>query len=1258
MTHPLDQSIDRIRSAARRIALCYGIGLSLAALVGGLLLVGLLDYYLRVEFVPLRIFLSLAVLLATAVAVFRFLLPALRLRPTEVAVAQRLQDRFPELGDKLASAVEFLRQPEESATAGSAMLRRAVIVDATVDVKKLNLREVLDPRPMQKALLAAGLGLLILTAIALAWPDLARIGFYRVANPLGSAQWPRTNDLKFREVKERMAAGQMFDVVLVDLHSNMPDDAQIEYRLGDDAGSRTISEPMRRLGATMTASRENVQRSFSYRAVGGDDHTMGWIKLTVVEPAKLESLSVTMRPPEYTGWPQETSSGAIAALVGTKLEIRGQASKPLSAVALKHENGSSVAGRIEPDGRSFVVPASGSEPLLVKDSGSYWIELTDNEGVVGGADRRYAIRAVPDEAPTVALEKPTSDLYLTAQATVPLRILAKDRLALQAVDLHYTRSDKSAEAAHKTSLYAGPEKVPTTDKKGLAVAAEEGERRLLEHELNLAELTLPAGTQLAIHATASDYRPAVGQSPTVRVFIITPRELEERLARQQAQVLGDLARALKLEREARARVTELEIQMKQVGQLGKGDLDQLQAAELQQRDVRRMLTGSAEAARNQIAGVLEQLANNKLNSPEIQRRMGALGGMLDALERQQLPAAERELTTALKNGQIDQDRGSSVDKDAATKKDAAPKNAASKDAAPKDATPRNAETDRALSSAGQQQDQVIDALDKAISDLKRWDKYREYSRDLSGIEQRQQKAREQTADLLSKTLGRDMKDLAPQEVADLKKQAEKQAELAREFNKVVEGMQKTHGELEQSDPLAAQSLEDAMAQAAEKGVAQKMTSAASKIDQNQVAGAMRQQAEAGQGLQEMLDVLSNRREQELSRLVQKLREAEKKLADLRKEQSALRKKMQQAAKKTDPEERRREMQRLAREQQELQKEALRLARQLQRLDARKPADKLAGAGARMGKSGQQGQAGQPQQADDEAAAAEKDLEQAEQQLAQERRQAEIDLVQEQLIRLKDQLQGLRQQQQMFLDETKRLEALRDRQQRLTRGQEVSVSNLARNQAGLGHDVAQAARKLAAAEGFGLALERASADMTRAATSLARLNTGDEPQQAQKRALSRLKLVLDALQPDKPESDMEDPGGSGQPQPGAKPPQQQPPGDGIHTLQELKLLKLMQQDVRERTDAVEARKREGEPLAENDVRELGELAEEQGRLADLMLKLSEPDAPAPEDNPDKLPGADPAGDKQNEKGDSEPADGEPAPKIKEETQPVEPTPGSE
>src|SRR5206468_4154507 len=139
---------------------------------------------------------------------------------------------------------------------------------------------------------------------------------------------------------------------------------------------------------------------------------------------------------------------------------------------------------------------------------------------------------------------------------------------------------------------------------------------------------------------------------------------------------------------------------------------------------------------------------------------------------------------------------------------------------------------------------------------------------------------------------------------------------------------------------------------------------------------------------------------------------------------------------------------------------------------------------------------------------------------------------------------------------------REEQGRLTRGQQASVTDLSRAQRGLGDETSKMAARLSAAEGFSMALKRGATEMGRAADLLDQIQTGAESQHAQQRALDRLALVLEALQDDKPEKekDMENPGGMGPP-PGGQPP---PPSDGLHTLSELKLLKLMQEDVRLRT----------------------------------------------------------------------------------------------
>ena len=80
-------------------------------------------------------------------------------------------------------------------------------------------------------------------------------------------------------------------------------------------------------------------------------------------------------------------------------------------------------------------------------------------------------------------------------------------------------------------------------------------------------------------------------------------------------------------------------------------------------------------------------------------------------------------------------------------------------------------------------------------------------------------------------------------------------------------------------------------------------------------------------------------------------------------------------------------------------------------------------------------------------------------------------------------------------------------------------------------------------------------------------------------------------------------------------QGQPP-DGIQNIAQLKLLKLMQESLRQRTADLETIAAAREWTAAEQA-EVAQLAMEQGQLAELLLKLSEP----VEEDPDSLPDLD-------------------------------------
>ncbi len=319
------------------------------------------------------------------------------------------------------------------------------------------------------------------------------------------------------------------------------------------------------------------------------------------------------------------------------------------------------------------------------------------------------------------------------------------------------------------------------------------------------------------------------------------------------------------------------------------------------------------------------------------------------------------------------------------------------------------------------------------------------------------------------------------------------------------------------------------------------------------------------GLDELLDIMASRHESDLRGLVKKLREAEDKLADLRHQQAGLQKQLQALTEQlnqagADKESINRQLERLSRQEKQIQQDTQRLARQLQRLQADRAAKTATQAGGESGQAAAAAEHGDAEKADAEAQAAERDLDDAQRQVAETRRQAERDLAQEQLAKVSEEIKSLAERQGHVVDETMAYDQHRSSPEGLNKAQSQSVRDLAWAQSDLGSETTQTAEKIAEAEVFHLALQEAADEMAAAATLLAKLDTGTETQQAAGRALERLRQIIAALASDKDEADdkpdSDKPGGAD-----AAGDQQ---GEEIANLSEIKLLKMMQDQLNQRT----------------------------------------------------------------------------------------------
>ncbi len=844
--HPLSQKIALLQRQLiwrrRALAACW---IGATAIVTAFVL-GLLDYLVQFNDPGLRIMATVAFMVIVAWAVYRWWYLPQQQRLAPLVVARRVEARFPKLHDSLASAVEFLQQSEHDETAGSAQLRRLVIAEAHTNIEGLPLNDVIERGPLRRATFSLAMAVAAAVLCVVVDASAVRTALARLAAPLGGTQWPRQDQLEFREVPKQLAVGQTLELELIDKAGTLPDDVTIEYAFSRNGGRDVTSEPMKRAGDAMVARRENVSQSFAFRAKGGDDNTMPWHFVEVKELPRLSTMAITIHPPAYTGLPIRPAERHLNVIAGTGIEVSGTTSAPIRAARILQERGQPIAGAITADDAGHKDRAFRIDPKqwVATQSGPYRLEL-GGEGSLAGVVGQWNLRVEADSPPSVSWQRPGDDLYVLAKAVVPIEIVVKDDLAIQRVDLTYDRNDKSeSERATRPkeppiALYRGPEKPvirPAND------GSARGESRVVEYSWDLAPLQLPAGAVLTIQAEASDYRPAIGHTVGPRRFsIINPDELEARLADRQLQIARQIERALAIERKTREDMHRVEIQLRDTGGLTQRDRISLQTAEPNQKSVARMLVDPAEGVPPLVVAILNEIEINRLEHSEMSETMNRLAVDVKQLSAEPLSTAERELTSARKAVE-----SVASDKDLA---DSAP--------LPMDAAQLDS-LSHSLAALTNSQEEVIATLERVVSELSGKTDYRRLVRQIAELRE-DQIAHEKLArgEIGIESLPLEINELSRAQRANLNKAAAGQTAIAGRFAKIEQSMDQLNRQLANDKDAMAGKLTDAVEFSRQRAIGTHMQQTASDLSENRVGQALEREHQMADDLQQLLNLLRN-----------------------------------------------------------------------------------------------------------------------------------------------------------------------------------------------------------------------------------------------------------------------------------------------------------------------------------------------------------------------------------------------------------------
>ena len=298
-------------------------------------------------------------------------------------------------------------------------------------------------------------------------------------------------------------------------------------------------------------------------------------------------------------------------------------------------------------------------------------------------------------------------------------------------------------------------------------------------------------------------------------------------------------------RRARGQVLGLEIRVRETGKLEQADIDRLQSAEFSQREIVRGLTDRNDGLPALVLSVLADLDMNRVDDPDFARRMEGLLTEFDRLQREHFSAIGSELTAAVKGG-------------------------LSRLQSPSTTAARYVEDATCLACAGKHQQHVVESLEDLLGQLRQWDDYRRFQRDVAQLLRDQEEVARGAAELGRQTLGRDVKELSPPETAELETLAERQLELARRENRIEQEMEKTAALLRPGEPLAADTLSDALAEARRLAIAAAMHAVGGSIRDNGLGQTPSDHQKILQDLQAVLDILANNAAQQGRQLAREL----------------------------------------------------------------------------------------------------------------------------------------------------------------------------------------------------------------------------------------------------------------------------------------------------------------------------------------------------------------------------------------------------
>ncbi len=423
---PIRLLLDRVRARWRRVSLFHAVmraALAVAAILA--VFFGLSVSMSRVPAALATLGLSAFVMSIAAVA---WSLWPVRRRPTDAQVARYIEERQPDLDDRLASAVDFIAA--EPGRGEVSRLAEPMLADAARRVSEVDPSAVLPGLLLRRRGLQAAVALVAVAALLFAGRHRVRESF----DALSLTVFPSRVVLEVTPGNVRIPAGAALTIRARLVGNQAPVVARlmrIDEASAADAEAWRAAEMLDDGPGAFKFDLKSTD-SFRYRVVAAGLESPVY-EVRIARAPRVARLDIDYTYPAALGLPprSESDGGDIYAPAGTDVRVTVRPDGEAASGRLAFADGTGLDLETRADGTL----AGGWK---VAANGSYRVALADRDGLKNNGDTEYFIRVIDDRPPEVRILRPARDRSVSPLEEVDVEAQADDDFGIDRVELVYS----------------------------------------------------------------------------------------------------------------------------------------------------------------------------------------------------------------------------------------------------------------------------------------------------------------------------------------------------------------------------------------------------------------------------------------------------------------------------------------------------------------------------------------------------------------------------------------------------------------------------------------------------------------------------------------------------------------------------------------------------------------------------------------------------------------------------------------------------